>query len=957
MLRWIFKKKDNVAAAVPAVAVKPAKTAKPAKSPAPPAPPPSPPAPIVDWAARLEQTRGDDGALLALMQTAAAPLAIRQAAVEALEGEAALQQAEREARNRDRRVHQIAKRRWLATVAARQTREQAAQLIEAARELASQPDAPLNRGVELDRAWQALDPVLVDSVQREAFDALTSQLTQQARQVTDLERQRKRWHSDAQQALQQLKAACAEAAEGTLDRPALAAVASASQALLEAQPVGDAAAAPDAARAALERALQVAAALDVHLGALDALLAGPQEQAPAADDADPPQAQAAPAPAPTSPEPLPPLPDAHLATLLDARLTRWQQEQQQAQHEAHQQRRDLSRERQRARKGEFDAAMAEAIAQTETALDEGQLSDAHRHLSGVEDTLQGGDPPDALRARLAAVQERLAKLRGWQHWAGGRARDELVAQAEALAAATLSRVTAGGAEPPGDAEAEFQSQAEAPVTAEPDAPAAPVAPVAPVAVPAPVTSAAASSATLAEVARLSLRQRADVIATLRERWKEVDRLGGAGGRALWLRFDAALKTAGEPLAAHAAAQRVARETNLAARRQLLDVLEATGADESVQAQVQATAIDRFRVAWRKLGPVEHTTPRAAQAALAERMAEAVRRVEGPLQAARQSARAEREVLVARARALTGENGGLGRNVAGDLRLLQDEWQRQAKALTLGRADEQALWAEFKAAIDAGFAAREAAFNARDAEFEAHAAERQALIERLRVRPEDNLATQRRALTEVEAAWQRCGPAPRARAQALEADFRTAREALRQWLGEAAQRDWLATCDALAAKLALCEAREQGADAAAADLQADVLDASWQALPLLPAPLEQALRQRAGLGPAQAVQAGPPTGELLLQIETAWDLPTPPAFESARRERKLLALKTALEGRRTGAAEAVTPERALTMLLGRSGLDDAARARLATVLAAWRKRGLPARAIDLTDFARTRDAKG
>ena len=56
---------------------------------------------------------------------------------------------------------------------------------------------------------------------------------------------------------------------------------------------------------------------------------------------------------------------------------------------------------------------------------------------GIDEQLQGADAPVALQTRIATAQARLAQLRGWQHWAGGRARDELVQQAEALAAATV----------------------------------------------------------------------------------------------------------------------------------------------------------------------------------------------------------------------------------------------------------------------------------------------------------------------------------------------------------------------------------------------------------------------------------------------------------------------------------------------------------------------------------------
>ena len=960
MLGWIFRKKGNAQGAASTVAAKsPPRVA-------------AAPAPAVDWTAKLAQAHGDDDALLALARTAGAPLQFKQAAVESLDGEAALKLAEREFRSHDRRVHQLAKHRLLAKVSQRQTREQAARLLETARILAGAADAPVNRDVELDHAWQALDAAAIEPTQRDEFAALTAQLAARARRRADVERQRKRWHTDAVQALGQLQAACTDAAAGTQDRAWLAGVVGAAHGVVEALPPDDATAATtDGPLADLRHALQIAAALDDHLAVLDCLLAGPAESAPRAADepaagpgaGDDPKAEAAgesadeagdPAdkePAAASPpvddpqrewQALAPLPDTQLAALLQARHARWQQARDQARHDRQLQRREQARERQRARKSEQVVGLADRVAHAETALDAGQLADAHRHLSDIDDELRGADAPDALRARIAAVQARLAQLRGWQHWAGGRARDELVLQAEALASATV-----------GDGQGKGGGEGDA------------------------------ASAVDAEVARLSIRQRAEVIDTLRARWKEVDRLGGAGGRALWQRFDAALKAAYEPVAAHVAAQRAAREANLSARLQLLDVLEAVGAvtaagpaastvrvvpaddlaqpqskseapaetpaevpaemrvEVPVDARALATALERFHVEWRKLGPLEHTVPRAARAALVERMEGAVRRLEAPLQAARRQARAEREALVARARALAGDGPGRGRDLAGEVRALQAEWQQHARALPLARADEQALWTHFKAAIDAAFAAREAVFSAREAEFEAHAEERAALIERLQVRPEDSPAVQRRTLAEVDAAWQRCGPAPRARAAALDADFRAARDALRQWLDDSAQRAWQATCDALDAKLALCVAREQGAAADAADA-ADVDPpppaASWQALPVLPAPLEDALRRRAGLAPVAGTDAAPAADDLLLQIETAWDLPTPPAFESARRERRLLAMKAALEGRRAGAPDALAPEAALAVLLGRGGLDAGQRDRLAAVLAAWRRRG-------------------
>ena len=933
MLGWIFKKKGNVLEAASATA---------AKSPSPVA---APPAPAVDWTAKLAQAR-DDEALLALARTAGVPLQYRQAAVEALDGEAALKLAEHAFRSHDRRVHQLAKRRLLAKVVQRQTREKAARLIETARRLTGEADVPVNRGVELDHAWQALDAAAIEPAQRDEFAALTAQLAARARRRADIESQRKRSRTEAVQALRQLQAACAEAASGSQVRAWLAGAVDAARRVVEvAPPEGDPV--TDGVLADLRHALQIAAALDGHLAVLDRLLAEPAGTASrAADDPaigpgvpDPRKAEAGDAvdmePAIPTPavddaqrewQALAPLSDTHLAALLQARHARWQQACDQTRNDRQSQRGEQARKQHGARNSKRVAALVDGIVRAETALDAGQLADAHRHLSYIDDELQGAEAPDALRGRIAAAQARLAQLRGWQHWAGGRARDELVLQAEALAAATIG---AGAGKHGGEAEGERASEADA------------------------------------EVARLSIRQRAEVIATLRARWKEVDRLGGAGGRALWQRFDAAMKAAHEPVAEHVAALRAARETNLSARHQLLDVLAAAGtatttglaesaqpavladdaaqpqtnnatpAEASVEARALATALDRFHVEWRKLGPLEHTVPRAARAALVGRMEAAVRRLEAPLQAARCQARAEREALVTRARALAGDGPGRGRDLAGEVRALQAEWQQRAKALPLARADEQALWTDFKAAIDAAFDAREAVFRAREAEFEAHAAERAALIGRLQMRPEDSLAAQRRTLAEVDAAWQRCGPAPRARAAALDAEFRAAREALRQGLDDSKRRAWLSTCDALDAKLALCLAREQGATA---DVDPAASAASWQALPVLPPPFEDALRRRAGHALTDGTDTTPCVDDLLLQIETAWDLPTPPAFESARGERKLMAMKAALEGRRTGAPEALVPDAALALLLGRGGLDAGQRDRLATVLTAWRRRG-------------------
>jgi hypothetical protein len=585
---------------------------------------------------------------------------------------------------------------------------------------------------------------------------------------------------------------------------------------------------------------------------------------------------------------------------------------------------------------------------------------AHRHLLEIDRLLHAGAPASALRSRIDTLQSRYAQLKGWQHWAGGRARDDLVHQAEMLAASVLA--------PHG-------------------------------------------KPTDAQGARLDGRQLAAHIEQMRARWKELDRLGGATSRALWQRFEAALKTAYEPVAAQVEAQKAARAQNLQAREALLAEFEALpvpAAEPGAPApdwRAIAGRVEQFRTAWRRHGPVEHSVPARAREPIVARMTAALQRLEAPLNEARQGARREREALVAAARELAGTAGG--RELGARARELQAAWQQQARAMPLARADEAALWTDFKSALDGAFGAREAAFAARDAEFRAYGTERAALIARLDgLTPEQPAAEIKRALAEAEAAWRRIGPAPRQEAADLDARFDRAVARLRRLLADAGERSWLAVCDALAARVALCEALEGGgaADAApaamfepaadpaaepavgqatepaadptaapagtpvAATTMAPAMAAAaavgpasrWAALPpLVPqagagglpaealATLERALAARAGIGGfggrAVAVgraPAGPPIDEALLQLEAAWGLASPADFEEARRRLKLQAMKAALETRRPAApaAPAATPLQWLAGLLGRSDLNAVQRDRLRAVFAELRRRG-------------------
>ena len=168
----------------------------------------------VEWESKLQAAMGDDQALLDV--AIQAPLIeIKQAAVLAIAGEGALKQAEREFRTHDRRVHRTAKQRYEALIAGQKTAARAKEIIQTATALVDQPIIPVNRLIELDQAWQGLDPALLVQGEAEDFVAVHAKLTGLVRERSDHHRTAQRWAADAAAALAQLNAACAEVLQQT----------------------------------------------------------------------------------------------------------------------------------------------------------------------------------------------------------------------------------------------------------------------------------------------------------------------------------------------------------------------------------------------------------------------------------------------------------------------------------------------------------------------------------------------------------------------------------------------------------------------------------------------------------------------------------------------------------------------------------------------------------------------
>lgn len=837
------------------------------------------------WESRLEAAAGNDSELLALAIDAPS-IDQKLACVKALTSEEGLRAIEREFRKRDRRVHSLAKQRHEILVKQRETRTRAAELIQTAAALVDAATIPANRLAELNQAWKRLDQTLIEDEDMTVFARLQADLAELLRERGERKRAVSRWSSAANQTLAELSSACAGAtATGMRELDAMLSTAKEkARSTLAAMPAITPASVPGegeiaALGAAIQAALQDLEQIEARLAILCELQAcRAQQHEPLNDQVFGNSVKAA----IERWQGLPSIANQRIKNALDVRFDECVQE--------------MARNKQQGSviAGNKDKAVLHAHIQelmisadaAEAALASGHLDEAGKHLAILQAASDKDGVSAELQFRIGALQSEFSRLRGWQNWGGGRAREELVLEALALASSTL---VPEGSRP----------------------------------------------------VKLPIRQIEKHIEQLRMRWKELDRLGGATSKTIWQSFDEALKTAYLPVAAHLARLNEARQENLAARMNLLNAMDALTVDEQNAPDWKEIkkALDHFKIEWRKLGPVEHTTPHKAQQALLDRMKDSVARLEQPLKEAQADARSEREQLIARAMELGSDVHG--RDVLAKVRELQSQWQSHARSHPLPRKTENMLWAEFRAATDALMRQREAAFSAREAEFKANQAMREAVIVRLEeIHKDTPPADIRQILDSVDAEWQKAGDAPRNQAARLESRYRAAREQAYEHIAGSARRSWQLACDALLARLALCEELES---AASSRRSATEIEAGSKTLPALPHCWERALQARCNSarenslsGKSGGADCGERLDRLLLQLESALDIPSPADFQHQRRALRLQAMKDAMEGRRPSTTTSQDIEKMTAEAIGCTHPGQDQRGRLLQIIAALRK---------------------
>lgn len=203
-----------------------------------------------------------------------------------------------------------------------------------------------------------------------------------------------------------------------------------------------------------------------------------------------------------------------------------------------------------------------------------------------------------------------------------------------------------------------------------------------------------------------------------------------------------------------------------------------------------------------------------------------------LEQQRAQARGEKETIVVEAERLaTSTDWG---TTAAAYRSLMDRWKAAGRA---PQREDDALWARFRTAQDAFFAARNAAGSATDAEYAANLEAKLALLDEAEaLLPLKDLGQAKAALRSIQDRWDAAGKVPRGDVQRVEARLRAVEQAVR----DAEQRAWSRSNPET-------RARAQGAaaqlEAAIAGLEADLAAAKAAGKPGAVKDLEAALATR------------------------------------------------------------------------------------------------------------------
>jgi hypothetical protein len=343
---------------------------------------------------------------------------------------------------------------------------------------------------------------------------------------------------------------------------------------------------------------------------------------------------------------------------------------------------------------------------------------------------------------------------------------------------------------------------------------------------------------------MDARDLATEIKRLRTEWNRLRADGSATQRTLWKRFDKAAVQAYQPCQTFFKHQAAERTSNLEAKRELCDQLEAylASADWSHMDWKAALKMQRrFSNDWRQAGPVD----RRESKNIVQSYHQAMETLNEHLDRERKRNLRQRQALIEKVVALHSVEDI--HTAIEECKQLQKQWQTTVPGK---RQQEDAIWKEFRDACDAVFARRRQQQDERHEAQQNNKVKKQQLcewLESLSATTLDALPDAERQAHKAASEWEETGPAAKGDQAALEQRFSKARQAFdahRKALREAQQQTQL---EQLRNRAALCLEVEQLLEQQDRDLargRLQTIDERWNAQSaLVDAATERLLQQR------------------------------------------------------------------------------------------------------------------
>jgi len=278
---------------------------------------------------------------------------------------------------------------------------------------------------------------------------------------------------------------------------------------------------------------------------------------------------------------------------------------------------------------------------------------------------------------------------------------------------------------------------------------------------------------------------AEHIRALQQEWRTINKGIASDASAEAERFQQAQRAAFKPCEAYFAAQAAARRENLAARRQVLERLqafEASLATENPDYPFIAQVLREAPLEWRSHFPVDRDASRAIETEFHH----SLDRLRGILNAWHERNAGEKAALITRARHLSTLEDTT--QAIDGVKQLQLAWKETGP---VAREQSQALWEEFRGLCDAVYQRREQAYAQYSATLEAAKTQAVALCEQVEqaagVPAAERLAAHAK-VREWHTAFEALGELPRSDARGLRDRFERAVSRFEAGLAQQDQRD-------------------------------------------------------------------------------------------------------------------------------------------------------------------------